>query len=457
MGADPQNLPILYKGVIRPTIEYMAPLLLDCTAAESLMLQRIQFKAIRISLGAMISTHTLALEQEANIMPLPQRFLLLANCLINKLISRRNHPATTYILKFIENYNETPTFIKEYYNKMHEFNIEMNDGSPRHQYPFETVILKPNVNFMEIKKDEMSSEQINRLYGDLIAGRWRSFTRIYTDGAKNPQKTSCAFWAPDMDIEASFSLRPSCSIYTAEAYAIIESLMFIRVNDCGRYLIISDSKSVLTALDSFGSNRTHSYIWKIKHILHELEVSEYTIHFLWIPSHSGIEDNEHVDTLAVNHNDAPDYPPIPHYDVKAHDRDRMISLWKGKWEESPYGRRLYSLSRTVNTTPWFKDRKLPRNVITLICRLRFGHVLTGEHLTRINILHSNLCSCGSAQTINHLIFECPNMNHNNRGTLMDKLHETGIRRLDVMEILRKDQNAIFFALHKFFHHSKTIL
>ncbi|XP_075160455.1 uncharacterized protein LOC142233425 [Haematobia irritans] len=260
-----------------------------------------------------------------------------------------------------------------------------------------------------------------------------------------------------MDIEASFSLHPICTIYSAEAQAIIESLKFIKASDLDRYIIISDSKSVLMALSSFGNNRTHPYIWIIRELLYELDLKGYTVHFLWVPSHTGIPGNEHADYLAVNHTDTLHYPAIPYMDIKSYDKNKSVRSWQQKWNESPFGRRLYSLSRTVNTTPWFRNRKLPREVITLICRVRFGHTCAKAHLFRVNMTDSNACECGSTQTIDHLTFECPSMSLTSRDFLIRKLRNAGIRQLNCMEILKKDDQNIYVALHKLFKCSDKIL
>ncbi|XP_075162855.1 uncharacterized protein LOC142235488 [Haematobia irritans] len=261
------------------------------------------------------------------------------------------------------------------------------------------------------------------------------------------------------DIQLSLSANKSKAmiITTAEAQAIIESLKFIKASDLDRYIIISDSKSVLMALSSFGNNRTHPYIWIIRELLYELDLEGYTVHFLWVPSHTGIPGNEHADYLAVNHTDTLHYPAIPYMDIKSYDKNKSLRSWQQKWNESPFGRRLYSLSRTVNTTPWFRNRKLPREVITLICRVRFGHTCAKAHLFRVNMTDSSACECGSTQTIDHLTFECPSMSLTSRDFLIRKLRNAGIRQLNCIEILKKDDQNSYVALHKLFKCSDKIL
>ena len=51
----------------------MTPLLLDSNKTDCTKLQRVHWKAIRIALGVMMSSHTLAMEQIANILQISER------------------------------------------------------------------------------------------------------------------------------------------------------------------------------------------------------------------------------------------------------------------------------------------------------------------------------------------------------------------------------------------------
>ena len=83
-GSDPQNLLKLYTGAVRPKLKYMSRIVLDCTKPQFLKLERIQYKCLRIALGAMNSTPNLALEQLGNLMPIRKRFSFFANNIANQ-------------------------------------------------------------------------------------------------------------------------------------------------------------------------------------------------------------------------------------------------------------------------------------------------------------------------------------------------------------------------------------
>lgn len=273
---------------------------------------------------------------------------------------------------------------------------------------------------------------------------------IFIDGSKIQGKTSCAFWIPSLGIEAEFSLHPDCTIFSEEFLAILESLQFVRGCDKEKYLIISDSISVLQAIEGFVHNRTHPYIIKIRNELDILRQLDYKINFLWVPSHSDIDGNTYVDSFAVEHADTGEYPPIPHVDLWPLDKRRVITEWQIKWDSSVYGRHLYSLSPTVNTIPWFRNRKLSRNVITMICRIRFTHIRIRQHLYKVNIVNSDLCECG-------VTFACRRIDQRQRNIFIRYLHHMGIQTLKIREILDKDNDRVYRALNKFYKQNDILI
>ena len=83
------------------------------------------------------------------------------------------------------------------------------------------------------------------------------------------------------------------SVFTAEAKAIDLALDF--VNNCtytDKFVIFSDSLSVLQALNHTSSKNSHIQHLLLKH--HEISSSKSVI-YCWIPSHIGIYGNEKVD------------------------------------------------------------------------------------------------------------------------------------------------------------------
>ena len=324
-GSDCICLLRLYIGLIRPRIEYMAPLLLECKQTELLKLQRIQWKAIRIALGAMMSAHTLCMEQIANILPIPERLGMLSENLINKMLSNANHPSRTFLFQ-LALIPDGPVFVKKFAFKLQRNKIYTLNLHPMFSVPFEALILKPVVKFLPVKKN-IDPSVVARYFKQFL-GRWQGYERVYTDGSKTSTHVGCGIWFPNINIEAYFPLHPLSSIYAAEALAIVEALKLILVQNNKKFLIISDSKSVLTAISSFTNSRTHPLIFQIKSILHNLKTVGFIINFLWVPSHLGIEGNEYVDHVASTHIAALESEKIFVNDLKAADKSESLISWQ---------------------------------------------------------------------------------------------------------------------------------
>ena len=117
---------------------------------------------------------------------------------------------------------------------------------------------------------------------------------IYTDGSKDDMKVGCAEVSDDFS--ETMRIPDGSSIFTAEAKAI--DLALDHIADCetsNKFIIFSDSLSVLKSLDHTSSKKTQ--IQKLLEKHHDLsELNE--IVYCWIPSHIGIAGNESVDQKA---------------------------------------------------------------------------------------------------------------------------------------------------------------
>lgn len=84
-----------------------------------------------------------------------------------------------------------------------------------------------------------------------VLHRWPGAEHIYTDASKSFSGTGCIFYVPSTRKHAEFKLTAfQLSIFTAEAIAIYEALLFVRDVSISQTQVISDTLSVLTALDN---------------------------------------------------------------------------------------------------------------------------------------------------------------------------------------------------------------
>ena len=160
-----------------------------------------------------------------------------------------------------------------------------------------------------------SVEEVRAIALDTINSKYDTHLRIYTDGSKVDNSTSAAMWIPSMEIGENWKLDhgDSRSIMGAELYAISQALHWLALNQPlltnRKVVVLSDSKSGIMAI---GNTLARSYSFltnKIRNLANILEDIELTLQ--WIPSHVGLEHNEHVDLLAKAAHDSPDMISIP--------------------------------------------------------------------------------------------------------------------------------------------------
>ena len=117
---------------------------------------------------------------------------------------------------------------------------------------------------------------------------------IYTDGSKVERKVASAYVCPYGT--RSYRLRDGCSIFTAEVEAIDKALKYVKVSSVERFVIFSDSMSVLQAIESQESK--NPLVNRVLQTCQEILSHGIFITFCWIPSHRDITGNEHADRAA---------------------------------------------------------------------------------------------------------------------------------------------------------------
>ena len=116
---------------------------------------------------------------------------------------------------------------------------------------------------------------------------------IYTDGSKDGEKVASA---AILDGELyQFRLPNNSSIFTAELKAIDRALNHIEQDAYWRYIIYTDSLSVMQALE--GEKTDNPLIVSLLEKLYRL-CERADIVFCWLPSHVGISGNEEADKAA---------------------------------------------------------------------------------------------------------------------------------------------------------------
>ena len=123
---------------------------------------------------------------------------------------------------------------------------------------------------------------------------------FYTDGSKSDYETSCSVIAIEPmshNVKANkFKLRKDSSIFQAEAFAILQVLLYLLLTIPVMYSF-SDSQSVLKSLQD--CHHESSIIQNIL-LLHRLiyKITNTSISLKWCPGHKDILGNELADFFA---------------------------------------------------------------------------------------------------------------------------------------------------------------
>ncbi|XP_015126997.1 uncharacterized protein LOC107048362 [Diachasma alloeum] len=180
--------------------------------------------------------------------------------------------------------------------------------------------------------------------------------------------------------------------------------------------ILTDSLSALQALNHPQLKiNVNKYLLQVRekyNHFNTLTPTSRELKFFWIPSHMGIPGNEEADRLAKTATEVirPEISSLPFTDFKEEFRSlskkntsqqlKETGAMKGK----VYFRDFYSNS----AKPWFrKFKKLRRNTVVWVNRIRANHYNLKASLARIGVVDSPSCECGyPEQDVDHLVWQC---------------------------------------------------
>jgi len=291
---------------------------LNKNRSSFLRLQRLQFRIIRAALGLRQSTPINILLCEAREPPLNNRFSYLTSKYVLKSLARKSNPAIR-CLRRLESEARTqprkvylikniPTFKPYLY---HVRDIDLLHKSilpPIFAYDFFATIPVPSYISFELptsgkgkRNCSCSVAEVRQSFNEFASPLIEQAISLYTDGSKRDDDSpvGAAVFSRDLGIILKHKLPAYTSIFSAEAWALYQSLIMVESSGNSKAVIFSDSRSVLDALVSFSMKSCNNYLIPlIRSKFHSLSVSGFHIQLVWIPSHTGIEGNETVDLAA---------------------------------------------------------------------------------------------------------------------------------------------------------------
>ena len=254
-GADRTTLLKLYRSLARSKLDYSCIFYGSASKTALAKLDPAHNQGLRLSLGAFCSSPVESLYVEGHEPPLKIRRDRLALQYILKLKANPENPA--YDVMFNPKHQElyknkesaTDYFGIHCKKLLKEAKIDVGEiaiNSIPDATIWDSEPIAVDFTLSEFDKSSTSSILKSR-FAD-IKQKYSDFFHIYTDGSKFERKVASAYVCPYGT--RSYSLKDGCSIFTAEVEAIYKALKYVKVSSVERFVIFSESMSVLQAIES---------------------------------------------------------------------------------------------------------------------------------------------------------------------------------------------------------------
>ena len=177
--------------------------------------------------------------------------------------------------------------------------------------------------------------------------------------------------------------------------------MYIKISRYKKFIIFSDSKSVLEAM----ANRKfdNPIVLRLVEFYNELQSLGKDIILCWIPSHIGIPGNEKANKAAkqaLNKQISESF--IPFTDFKPNINQYIYQEWQNEWNNQIHNK-LHEIQSEVGKTPAYMSNRKHDSIIR---RLRIGHTyITHGYLLR-GELAPECIPCNETLTVKHISLDC---------------------------------------------------
>ena len=229
------------------------------------MLDRIQYEASRLILGALRPTPTNKLEAETDLIPLYLRRQQLLTQYGGRVCTVPNHPVANALTNhFNFQHLSRGSYMLSSIGRMSDC-LQTLTTSPIKQ-PVIPISLRympcaitVRTSLAELNpKTAQFPQQWKTAFQELCNSQYSQSTHVYTDGSADGKLVGCAVWCSDFTL--SCRLPSHSSVFTSELYAIYSALKFLEQRP-GKYVIFSDSLAALRAIQAPRTNSNYLVYW----------------------------------------------------------------------------------------------------------------------------------------------------------------------------------------------------
>ncbi|GBO04048.1 hypothetical protein AVEN_124230-1 [Araneus ventricosus] len=381
-GADRDSMLKIYRATVLSKLEYGCTIYGSARKSVLQKLDPVHHIALRLCSGAFRTSPVKSLYVDCYEPALELKRQMLSLHYYFRIQSNTNHPFHDFKQRpfLLRLQDARKSFIPVFFTRVHDilsdFNLLYLHVTPQPKTTFPPWGI-PVVQFLNPFQTFIKSDTADIIYQQIFIEHrqeYDDFIAIYTDGSKSADHVSFAVVFPNTTF--SVKLHSSCSVFTAETAAVLLALE--KISDCleRKFIIYTDSLSVLESLKSFYMHsHHHPLVLNVLHLLNKLASLYFNILLCWVPSHVGIVGNEKADKAAKLAT-APTNSSTPLTDFKKYTKLLFYTKWQRQWDTET-DNKLHSVKPHVQPWPSLTTRKAD----TLLTRLRVGHTrYTHRHL-----------------------------------------------------------------------------
>ncbi|MES9994020.1 MAG: reverse transcriptase domain-containing protein, partial [Candidatus Thiodiazotropha sp.] len=409
-GGDRTVLLNLYRSLVRSKLDYGSVVYGSARKSYLKCLDTIHHQGLRLALGAFRTSPVESLYAESNEPSLYVRREKLSLQYVTKLAANPQNPAYDCVFnpRYEILYNNKPRSIKSLGLRIKPLldnsHIDIKNIQKFSLPVQEPWTLKPPNVILSLHQNKKSQTNPDFLQSEFlrIKSNFPNHTTIYTDGSKQEDKVACS--AVSSLFTDTIRLPNGSSIFSAEAKAIDLALNQISVQENNRFIIFSDSLSVLSSLKNV--NHTNPLIQQIFRKYFQLPSKE--IIFCWIPSHVNIRGNELADKEAKTALNLPESVfRIPHTDFKSQIHKYVKLKCQANWENQIHNK-LRQIKPDFHSKVSISSNRKEQTVLT---RCRIGHTRISHSYLLTNDVAPFCIPCNETISVKHLLVSCIDFNH----------------------------------------------